>query len=53
MNPTGPGSGVSRSTRGGSWYDGNPTRVRTSSRLGRQPTHRDGYLGFRCAQVPN
>jgi len=45
-NPTGPDSGSSRVSRGGSW-DFRPGRVRSANRLRGRPASRDYDLGFR------
>ncbi len=37
--------------RGGSWYFDNPDYLRTSYRLGLDPTYRDNFSGFRCGRV--
>jgi formylglycine-generating enzyme required for sulfatase activity len=50
-NPAGPVSGTSRVLRGGSWVN-SLLRVRSALRIGRDPTNRDFYLGFRCASSP-
>ncbi len=50
-NPAGTAFGKSHALRGGSWY-GNGYLVRVSSRGWDTPTHRNSYLGFRCAFSP-
>lgn len=50
-NPTGPGSGVYRMNRGGSWRN-SPDGGRSSSRLSGAPVARGDDLGFRVARNP-
>ena len=45
-DPTGPASGSSRVTRGGSWYDPGSS-LRSAKRLGNAPGSRFSALGFR------
>ena len=47
-NPLGPTSGSYRIQRGGSWFN-SAENVRTSHRYWREPSDRDGRLGFRLA----
>jgi formylglycine-generating enzyme required for sulfatase activity len=49
-NPCGPGSGLSRVNRGGSWYDF-PWRVRSANRYGGRPGIRNDFLGVRLVLV--
>lgn len=47
-NPDGPGEGIERMSRGGSW--GNPPRFcRSSARLALSPSYSSSYLGLRLA----
>jgi eukaryotic-like serine/threonine-protein kinase len=50
-NPTGPTSGRNRILRGGSWnyFDDD---VRTANRFMYDPSHRNNFIGFRCALSP-
>lgn len=48
-NPKGPSSGTSKVIRGGSWSS-EPGHVRSAYRGRAIPAHRDGSIGFRCAQ---
>lgn len=52
LDPAGPGSGVYRVVRGGSWRDDNPDLFRCARRR-RDPPHMPlvGYVGFRCARI--
>ena len=47
-DPKGPDSGEKRVIRGGSWSD-LPAGVRSTARVGAEPSFRDLTLGFRCA----
>lgn len=48
-NPSGPGNGTHRVTRGGSFTD-DPYYLRTAARSPRLPVERSGDVGFRCAR---
>ncbi len=48
-NPTGPGSGNNRVTRGGAWKFPNASSFRTTTRSGRDPDSISDDRGFRCA----
>jgi len=50
-NPTGPGSGIHRVLRGGSWYH-NENLVRTSVRFRELPDYSYHTIGFRCSRLP-
>ena len=50
-DPTGPGTGVHRVDRGGSWYNG-ARFCRSARRAGREPGFRNSDLGFRVALAP-
>jgi formylglycine-generating enzyme required for sulfatase activity len=50
-NPSGPLSGETRVTRGGSWYNG-LWECGVYSRYGRNPTEAYPYIGFRCVDTP-
>jgi formylglycine-generating enzyme required for sulfatase activity len=52
-NPTGPGSGTMRVSRGGSWFHGSPDYVRAAFRYARAPTDQVGDVGIRCAYRPH
>jgi len=48
-NPKGPSSGITRSLRGGSCYDGFfPSYLRSATRYSYSPSPTDGIVGFRC-----
>ncbi len=47
-NPTGPSSGQYRTLKGGSWVDPGHY-VRSSYRVGLDPSYINTYVGFRCA----
>jgi len=50
QNPTGPGKGIYRVIRGGSWLGGNPRDFRAADRYYYAPRIRNNnLLGFRCA----
>jgi formylglycine-generating enzyme required for sulfatase activity len=48
-NPTGPGSGLNRVTRGGCWFD-DAKYLRASARSASQPDLVGDGVGFRCAR---
>ncbi len=49
-NPAGPSSGTLRTVRSGAWLYVE-RRIRTTFRSERDPTMRDGTIGFRCAST--
>jgi len=49
-NPSGPDTGATRVTRGGSWAGGNPD-VHSARRFGRDQTDSGDRLGIRCAST--
>ncbi len=49
-NPAGPSSGTLRTVRSGAWLYVE-RRIRTTFRSERDPTTRDGTIGFRCAST--
>jgi formylglycine-generating enzyme required for sulfatase activity len=49
-NPTGPASGKTRVSRGGSWYSNDPGSVRAANRDWGAPWFRSDWRGFRCAR---
>ncbi len=51
-DPTGPLAGTTRVVRGGHWYTGNASQLRTTARAEAQPPFRLATLGFRCAASP-
>ena len=50
-DPTGPETGATRVNRGGSWWD-EECWLRSSARLGTNPTEEYDRLGFRTARRP-
>ncbi len=50
-DPTGPGSGVARTLRGGSWGDSG-LFLRESARQASPPNEQYDVIGFRCAMTP-
>ncbi len=51
-NPQGPGQGLYRAYRGGSWKNDSPF-MRGTDRYAEGPSHRDYILGIRCASSVN
>ena len=51
LDPTGPGSGVRRVVRGGSWLNGWPGAFRCPCRYNSRPGFRSDDLAFRCART--
>jgi len=47
-NPAGPGLGIMKILRGGSWFHLIPMVVRVSLRAKIGPSDRDSSIGFRC-----
>jgi len=52
-NPLGPSSGADRVLRGGSWNSDSQEDLRTSDRIGDNPTAKRNSSGFRCARDAN
>lgn len=52
IDPTGATAGTDRVARGGHWFSGTPTALRTTGRTPANPTFRLATLGFRCAAAP-
>jgi iron(II)-dependent oxidoreductase len=51
-NPTGPATGDRRVQRGGGWMEEDPVDLRTTNRIGVDPTARLPDVGFRCVWTP-
>jgi len=52
-DPHGPPSGTQRVYRGGGWSSNTPRALRSTNRLGMDPTDRTATVGFRCAVAPS
>ncbi|MFC1712224.1 SUMF1/EgtB/PvdO family nonheme iron enzyme [Candidatus Poribacteria bacterium] len=51
LDPEGPGSGVLRVLRGGSWNHSRPSNLRVSYRSPGTPDILSNHVGFRCAEL--
>lgn len=51
VNPGGPGAGIYRVLRGGSWFDEPPLFLTVSYRSWARPEERSPTVGFRCAKT--